>query len=66
MESILFSLKQVEFLMIEVLVFAAVAAVLIGGMYEVVRTKVQEARRRDRIAQRLVVRGLMTHQPARS
>ena len=33
MENILFTLKGIEFLVIEVLVIAAVAAVLIAGVY---------------------------------
>jgi Na+-translocating ferredoxin:NAD+ oxidoreductase RnfG subunit len=65
MESILFTLKQFEFLMLQVLVFAAVAAVLIGGVYEVVRIKVQEARRRDRIAQATSAKESVARQSAR-
>ncbi|MBM4457852.1 MAG: hypothetical protein FJ011_08845 [Chloroflexi bacterium] len=66
MENILFALKGIEFLVIEVLVIAAVAAVLIGGVYEVVRSKVQEARRRDRIAQAPIAKTPTAYQPARS
>jgi NADH:ubiquinone oxidoreductase subunit F (NADH-binding) len=64
MENILFTLKGIEFLVIEVLVIAAVAAVLIAGVYEVVRTKVQEARRRDRIVVKPVTGETLAHQPA--
>jgi NADH:ubiquinone oxidoreductase subunit F (NADH-binding) len=65
MENILFALKGIEFLVIEALVIAAVAAVLIAGVYEVVRAKVQEARRRDRIAQAPAVKAPVASQPAR-
>jgi Na+-translocating ferredoxin:NAD+ oxidoreductase RnfG subunit len=65
MENILFALKGIEFLVIEALVIAAVAAVLIAGVYEVVRTKVQEARRRDQIAHAPVARPRVAHQPVR-
>jgi Na+-translocating ferredoxin:NAD+ oxidoreductase RnfG subunit len=66
MENILFALKQVEFLAFQVLVFAAVAAVLIGGVYEVVRAKVEEARRSDRISQAPAMREPLAPLPARS
>jgi Na+-translocating ferredoxin:NAD+ oxidoreductase RnfG subunit len=65
METILYTLKHIEFLVIEVLVLAAVAAVLIGGVYEIVRAQVQESRRRDRIAVKPVAGESLAPQPAR-
>ncbi|MBM4458784.1 MAG: hypothetical protein FJ011_13615 [Chloroflexi bacterium] len=65
METILYTLKHIEFLVIEVLVLAAVAAVLIGGVYEIVRAQVQESRRRDQIAVKPVAGESLAPQPAR-
>jgi Na+-translocating ferredoxin:NAD+ oxidoreductase RnfG subunit len=43
--------KFVEVAIMQVLVFGAVAAILVAAVWDVVQAKVREARRRDQIAQ---------------
>jgi len=66
MENILYAIKHVEFLVIEAFVLAAVVAVVVGGVYEIVQMKVQESRRRDKIAQKPMTQEPIAHLPARS
>jgi Na+-translocating ferredoxin:NAD+ oxidoreductase RnfG subunit len=42
--------KFIEVVLMQVLVFGAVAAILIAAIWDVVQAKVQESRRRDQIA----------------
>lgn len=50
METTALGVKFVVFLALEVFVFAAMGAVLIAGLYQIVRDKVRESRRLDEVA----------------
>lgn len=49
-ETIMLSIKYIMFLAMELFVFAVIGAVLVAGLYHIVRDKVQEARRQDQVA----------------
>ncbi len=49
MDEIMLTVKYVEFLALQLSVFAVIGAVLIAGLRQVVQDKVRESRRRDRI-----------------
>jgi len=49
MESIMLTIKFIMFLAMEVIVLAVIAGVLIAGLYQIVRDRVLESRRRDQI-----------------
>lgn len=49
-ETIMLSIKYIMFLAMELFVFALIGAILVAGLYHVVRDKVQEARRLDQVA----------------
>jgi hypothetical protein len=42
--------KFIEVVIMQVLVFGAVAAILVAAVWDVVQAKVRESRRRDRVA----------------
>ena len=50
MEITMLGIKYVVFLALEVFVFAAMGAVLIAGLYQIVRNKIRESRRLDEVA----------------
>jgi hypothetical protein len=49
MESVMLDLKLIMFIAMEVIVVAVIGCVLIAGLYQIVRDKVLESRRRDQI-----------------
>lgn len=49
MEEIMLTLKFIMFLAMEIIVVATLGAVLVAGLYQIVRDKVLESRRRDQI-----------------
>lgn len=50
METTMLGIKYVLFLALEPFVIAAMGAVLIAGLYQVVRDKIRESRRLDEVA----------------
>lgn len=50
METIFLNIKFVLFLALELPVLIIIAAGLVAGVYQIVRDRVQEARRHDRLA----------------
>lgn len=50
MNSIMLNIKYILFLALELSVLIAVGAVLVAGLYQIVRDRVKEYRRRNRIA----------------
>ena len=49
MESIFLTIKLIMFVAMEATVIVVIAAVLMAGVYQIVRDKVREARRRDQM-----------------
>jgi hypothetical protein len=49
METMMLGIKYVVFLALEVFVFAVMGAVLIAGLYQIVRDKIRESRRLDEV-----------------
>jgi len=50
MENVMLAIKQFMFMAMELAVFGVFGLVLAAGLYQIVRDKVLEARRRDHIA----------------
>ena len=50
MENVLLTIKSLMFLALELSVFVVIGAVLVAGLYQIVRDKVRESRRRDQVA----------------
>lgn len=50
MESVMLTIKYLMFLALELFVFVVIGAVLVAGLYQIVRDKVRESRRRDQVA----------------
>jgi len=50
MENIMLTIKYLMFLALELSVFVVIGAVLVAGLYQIVRDKVRESRRRDQVA----------------
>jgi Na+-translocating ferredoxin:NAD+ oxidoreductase RnfG subunit len=46
----LLNIKFLEFLALELSVLIAIGAVLLGGLYQIVRDRVRESQRQDQIA----------------
>jgi hypothetical protein len=53
--------KFVEVLIMQLLVFGAVAAILVAAVWDVVQAKVSESRRRDQVAPRPVTHNGFAH-----
>jgi len=51
MDKVMLAIKYLEFLALELAVFGVMGTVLIAGLYQIVRDKVRESRRRDQVAQ---------------
>lgn len=51
MEETMLAIKAIMFIAMEGVVIGVIAAVLIAGVYQIVRDKVREARQRDEIVQ---------------
>ncbi len=49
MNEIMRAIKYVEFLALELSVLAVIGAIVMGGLYQIVRDKVRESRRHDQI-----------------
>ena len=50
MENVMLTIKSLMFLALELSVFVVIGAVLVAGLYQIVRDKVRESRRRDQVA----------------
>ena len=57
MENVMLAIKYLMFLALELSVFVVIGAVLVAGLYQIVRDKVRESRLLDQVGQ--------TSQPAR-
>ena len=57
MENVMLAIKHLMFLALELSVFVMIGAVLVAGLYQLVRDKVRESRLLDQVGQ--------TSQPAR-
>jgi Na+-translocating ferredoxin:NAD+ oxidoreductase RnfG subunit len=53
--------KFVEVVIMQVLVFGAVAAILVAAVWDVVQAKVRESRRRDQIASQRLTQDWSAH-----
>jgi len=49
MENIMLTFKYLIFVALELSVFVVIGVALIAGLYQIVRDKVREARRRDQV-----------------
>jgi hypothetical protein len=63
MDDTMLTVKFVEVLIMEVLVFAAVVALIIAGVRDVVEAKVRESRRREEIESQLPAQKSVVGQP---
>jgi len=54
MENVMLTIKSLMFLALELSVFVVIGAVLVAGLYQIVRDKVRESRRRDQVASEAV------------
>ncbi len=50
MENVMLTIKYLMFLFMEVSVFVVIGAVLVAGLYQIVRDKVRESRQVDQVA----------------
>jgi Na+-translocating ferredoxin:NAD+ oxidoreductase RnfG subunit len=50
MDTVMLSIKFLLFFALEFAVLAVIGAVLVAGLYQIVRDKVRESRRQDQIA----------------
>ena len=51
MENVMLTIKSLMFLFMEISVFVVIGAVLVAGLYQIVRDKVRESRLFDQVGQ---------------
>ena len=65
MDDTMLTVKFIEVLIMQLLVFGAVAAILIVALWDIVESKVRKSRRKDGIAPKSAAKGSFAHRHAR-